>query len=55
VADTLSHRAGLPLVSSEVEQYLTWMNWTAMIHTLEQEKPLWQPETAHGYHSMTYG
>jgi CubicO group peptidase (beta-lactamase class C family) len=55
VADILSHRAGLPLVSSEVEQYLTWMNWTAMIHTLEQEKPLWQPGTAHGYHSMTYG
>ena len=55
VADILSHRAGLPLVLSSVEQYLTWMNWTAMINTLEQEKPMWQPGTAHGYHSMTYG
>lgn len=55
VADILSHRAGPPLVSSAVEEYLTWMNGTAMIHILEQEKPLWPPGTAHGYHSMTYG
>jgi CubicO group peptidase (beta-lactamase class C family) len=55
VADILSHRAGIPLASSAVEEYLNWMDWTAMIHTLEQEKPLWQPGTAHGYHSMTYG
>ncbi|CAF3272079.1 unnamed protein product [Rotaria sp. Silwood2] len=52
VADILSHRAGLPYISSPVAQYT---NWTAMIHTLEQQKPLWTPGTTHGYHSVTYG
>lgn len=52
VADILSHRAGLPYVSSPISQYT---NWTAMIHTLEQQKPLWTPGTTHGYHAVTYG
>jgi CubicO group peptidase (beta-lactamase class C family) len=52
VADILSHRAGLPYVSSPIEQYV---NWTAMVHTLEEEQPLWIPGTAHGYHAITYG
>lgn len=52
VADILSHRAGLPTDSSPFEQYL---NWTAMIRTLEQKQPLWPPGTAHGYHALTYG
>jgi len=52
VADILSHRAGLPYVSSPVKQYI---NWTAMTHTLEEQEPLWIPGTAHGYHAITYG
>ncbi|CAF2215138.1 unnamed protein product [Rotaria magnacalcarata] len=52
VADILSHRAALPYVDSPIDQYA---NWTAMIHTLEQEKPLWVPGTSHGYHAVTYG
>jgi hypothetical protein len=52
VADILSHRAGLPYVSSPIEQYA---NWTAMIHTLEEQQPLWVPGATHGYHSVTYG
>ncbi|CAF1459091.1 unnamed protein product [Adineta steineri] len=52
VADILSHRAGLPYVSSPVDQYT---NWTAMIHELEEQQPLWVPGTTHGYHSITYG
>ena len=52
VADILSHRAGLPYVSSPISQYT---NWTAMIQTLEAEKPLWIPGTDHGYHAVTYG
>ncbi len=52
VADILSHRAGLPIDSSPFEQYL---NWTAMIHTLESQKPIWPPGTTHGYHALTYG
>ena len=52
VADILSHRAGIPYISTPIELYT---NWTAMIHILEQEKPLWVPGTAHGYHAVTYG
>ena len=52
VADILSHRAGLPLDNSPFENYL---NWTAMIHILEKQEPLWSPGTAHGYHTVTYG
>ncbi|CAF1486283.1 unnamed protein product, partial [Adineta steineri] len=52
VADILSHRAGLPIDASPFERYL---NWTAMIHTLEQQEPIWLPGTAHGYHALTYG
>jgi CubicO group peptidase (beta-lactamase class C family) len=52
VADILSHRAGLPIESGPVEQFL---NWTAMVHSLEEQKPLWSPGTAHSYHALTYG
>lgn len=52
VADILSHRSGLPYVSSPVKQYL---NWTAMTHVLQEQKPDWIPGTAHGYHAITYG
>ncbi|CAF0996420.1 unnamed protein product [Rotaria sordida] len=52
VADILSHRAGLPDISSPLEQYL---NWTAMIEELEEKAPVWPPGSAHGYHSLTYG
>ncbi|CAF3509216.1 unnamed protein product [Rotaria sp. Silwood1] len=52
VADILSHRAGLPFTSGPSEQIF---NWTAMIHALEQQRPLWPPGTAHSYHALTYG
>ncbi|CAF3207553.1 unnamed protein product [Rotaria socialis] len=52
VADIMSHRAGLPYISTPFEQFL---NWTAMVHTLEQMTPLWSPGSAHGYHAYTYG
>jgi CubicO group peptidase (beta-lactamase class C family) len=52
VADILSHRAGLPYISSPISQYT---NWTAMVHELEEQKPLWIPGTDHGYHATTYG
>jgi CubicO group peptidase (beta-lactamase class C family) len=52
VADILSHRAGLPLESGPPEQIL---NWIAMVYSLEQQRPLWIPGTAHSYHALTYG
>lgn len=52
VADLLSHRAGLPHLPLEVDRY---KNWTHMIQTLEEMKPLWTPGMQHGYHSVSYG
>ncbi|CAF4323348.1 unnamed protein product, partial [Adineta steineri] len=52
VADILSHRAGLPIEPGSPEQFV---NWTAMIHFLEQQNPLWPPGTAYSYHTLTYG
>ncbi|CAF1129927.1 unnamed protein product [Rotaria sp. Silwood1] len=52
VADILSHRAGL---SSDISPFELALNWTAIIHILEQRKPEWTPGTAHGYHGLTYG
>ncbi|CAF1210527.1 unnamed protein product [Adineta ricciae] len=52
VSDILSHRAGLPDITVPLEEYL---NWTAIIHTLEQKSPSWAPGSAHSYHSLTYG
>jgi CubicO group peptidase (beta-lactamase class C family) len=52
VADILSHRAGLPFESGPPEQIL---NWTAMVQSLEQQRPLWSPGSAHSYHALTYG
>ncbi|CAF2869569.1 unnamed protein product [Rotaria sp. Silwood2] len=53
VADILSHRAGVPDVSiSSFDQY---RNWTTMIDLLEQERPVWIPGHAQGYHALTYG
>ncbi|CAF1286572.1 unnamed protein product [Rotaria sordida] len=53
VADILSHRAGVPnVLISSFDQYL---NWTTMIDLLEQERPVWIPGHAQGYHALTYG
>ncbi|CAF2966653.1 unnamed protein product [Rotaria sp. Silwood2] len=52
VADILSHRAGVPFDPALIEQIL---NWTAMVHSLEQRKQLWPPGTSHSYHGLTYG
>ena len=52
VADILSHRAGVPNESGPMEQIL---NWTAMVRSLEEARPIWPPGTAHGYHALTYG
>jgi CubicO group peptidase (beta-lactamase class C family) len=50
----LSHRAGLAWVDEQLtlEDALAW---EPMIHALEQQTPVWEPGTAHGYHAVTYG
>ncbi|CAM2722804.1 unnamed protein product, partial [Rotaria socialis] len=51
VVDILSHRAGLTLDNYPMERIL---NWTGMVHTLEQREPQWSPGTAHDYHPLAY-
>ncbi|CAF4733920.1 unnamed protein product, partial [Rotaria sp. Silwood2] len=51
VADILSHRAGLP---KDISPFELALNWTAIIHILEEKKPEWIPGTAHGYHGLSY-
>jgi CubicO group peptidase (beta-lactamase class C family) len=50
----LCHKAGLPYVDTRLtlEEALAW---DPMIRALEDQAPLWEPGTAHGYHATTYG
>src|SRR5688572_14315514 len=50
----LCHKAGLPYVDAELtlEEALAW---DPMIRALEEQAPVWEPGTAHGYHATTYG
>jgi CubicO group peptidase (beta-lactamase class C family) len=50
----LSHQAGLPaidrtLTPEEVQA------WDPVAAALAEQKPFWEPGTAHGYHALTYG
>jgi CubicO group peptidase (beta-lactamase class C family) len=49
-----THQVGLPYL----DQHLTReevLEGSRIVEVLEQEKPLWEPGTAHGYHALTYG
>ena len=50
----LSHQAGLATVDHPLtlEECLAW---EPVIHAIEQQAPIWEPGTAHGYHMRTYG
>lgn len=50
----LCHKAGLPYVDKvlTLEEALAW---DPMIRALEEQAPVWEPGTAHGYHATTYG
>ena len=50
----LSHQAGLPTIDAELSREEA-LAWEPVIHTLEVQKPYWEPGTAHGYHALTYG
>ena len=49
-----SHRAGLPAVDTPLtlEDVLAW---DPVASALAAQRPLWEPNTAHGYHVGTYG
>ncbi|GAA2185687.1 serine hydrolase domain-containing protein [Micromonospora lupini] len=50
----LTHQAGLPALDRPLtlDEVLAW---DPVIAAIEAQSPLWQPGTAHSYHSMTYG
>jgi CubicO group peptidase (beta-lactamase class C family) len=49
-----SHRAGLPAIDRPLtlDDVLTW---TPVVDALAAQRPLWEPNTGHGYHVGTYG
>ncbi|WDZ83942.1 serine hydrolase domain-containing protein [Micromonospora cathayae] len=50
----LTHRAGLPALDRPLT-LADVLAWTPVIEAIEDQRPLWRPGTAHGYHPMTYG
>ncbi len=50
----MSHQAGLPALRDEVPGDLP-LDWTAMCCALAATDPWWEPGTAHGYHTNTFG
>ncbi len=51
LAQLLSHQAGLCALDRRVDV----LDYGAVIRALEEQTPLWPPETAHGYHARTFG
>ena len=54
VRSLLDHRAGLPAVMVTVPDE-KFYDWDFMTSALAEQEPLWEPDTAHGYHALTYG
>ena len=54
VGMVLSHRAGLPVISTPLDDG-AFFDWAGMIAALEQERPVWEPGSRHGYHAFTFG
>jgi CubicO group peptidase (beta-lactamase class C family) len=50
----LSHQAGLPALRRRMPPGAMF-DWERMSSSLATEQPWWQPGTAHGYHTNTYG
>ncbi|WP_433120537.1 serine hydrolase domain-containing protein [Micromonospora sp. CA-246542] len=50
----LTHQSGLPALDRPLtlDEVLAW---DPVIAAIEAQTPLWEPGTAHSYHSMTYG
>jgi CubicO group peptidase (beta-lactamase class C family) len=50
----LTHQAGLAAVDRPLS-YQEFLSWDPVIRRLEEQRPNWEPGTAHGYHSLTFG
>ncbi len=51
ISQLLSHQAGLCALDTPVDL----LNYSAVIAAIENQTPLWNPGTAHGYHARTFG
>jgi CubicO group peptidase (beta-lactamase class C family) len=51
LAQLLSHQAGLCGLDRRVDV----LDYGGVIRALEEQRPLWPPGTAHGYHARTFG
>jgi CubicO group peptidase (beta-lactamase class C family) len=49
-----SHRAGLPAIDRQLTVDDVYA-WTPVVDALAAQRPLWEPNSAHGYHVGTYG
>ena len=50
----LTHQAGLPVIDEELPAGAT-LDWEMMTGALARQAPVWEPGTATGYHTATYG
>lgn len=50
----LSHQAGLPALRRRLPPG-AMLDWETMTDALAAERPWWEPGSAHGYHTNTYG
>ncbi len=50
----LTHQAGLPVVDRPLPRGAT-LDWDLMVDALAAQRPVWEPGTRHGYHTVTYG
>jgi CubicO group peptidase (beta-lactamase class C family) len=49
-----THQVGLPYLDQRLTRDEI-LEGSRIVEVLEQEKPVWEPGTAHGYHALTYG
>lgn len=50
----LGHRAGLPALD-QTPAFEEIAAWTPVIRAIEEQKPLWEPDTAYEYHGHVFG
>ena len=54
VAQALSHQSGLSGITEPMEP-ADWYDWDGMCSRLANQKPIWEPGSASGYHPITIG
>lgn len=55
VRTLMAHAAGLPAVAKPLPPAYNLDNWDGMCDALAAQEPFWEPGTAFGYHTNTFG